>query len=166
MARPKADAETIGKALAEELGYDLVETAFDKEPAGMYLRIYLDKPGGIRLSDCETFHRAVQPKLEHVDYDFLEVSSPGIDRPIKTEADVRKAIGAQVEVRLFKPMEGSKEYMGTLLGYEDKAFVVMTAAGEKRFAVKETALVKRTIDLSVLEEEGTILQEEDNGPET
>lgn len=165
MARPKTDAETICKVLAEELGYELVETAFDKEPAGMYLRIYLDKPGGISLSDCETFHRAVQPNLEHVDYDFLEVSSPGIDRPIKSERDVLKAAGAQVEVRLFKPLEGSKEYLGTLLGYEDKAFVVMTAAGERRFPAKETALVKRAIDLSVLED-GTILQEEDNGPET
>jgi ribosome maturation factor RimP len=166
MARPKLDAEMISLALAQELGYELVETAFDKESAGMYLRIYLDKPGGMSLSDCETFHRAVQPKLDHVDYDFLEVSSPGIDRPIRTEGDVRKALGAQVEIRLFKPFEGSREHAGTLLGYEDKAFIVMTAAGEKRFSAKETALVKRVVDISVLEEEGTILQEEDNGPET
>ena len=157
--------EEISRALAQELGYELLETAFDKESAGMYLRIYLDKEGGISLSDCETFHRAVQPKLEQVDYDFLEVSSPGIDRPIKTEADVRKALDAQVEIRLFKPFEGIREHTGTLVGYEDKAFVVMTAAGEKRFPAKETALVKPVIDLSVLEIDSTILQEEENGPE-
>ena len=64
--------------LADELGFELVDVALDKEDTGKYLRIYIDKEAGIDLNDCEKFHRAIQPQLESYDYDFLEVSSPGI----------------------------------------------------------------------------------------
>ena len=65
--------------LAAEMGYELVDAELVKEGPGRYLRIYLDKAGGITLDDCERFHRAVQPRVEQVDYDFLEVCSPGLD---------------------------------------------------------------------------------------
>ena len=66
--------------LADEQGLELVDVSLDKEPTGKYLRIYIDKPEGISLDDCERYHRAIQPQLESYDYDFLEVSSPGVDR--------------------------------------------------------------------------------------
>ena len=94
--------------LADQLEFELVDVSLDKEGAGKYLRIYIDKPEGISLDDCEKYHRAIQPQLEDYDYDFLEVSSPGVDRPLKKDRDFERAIGTEVEVHLFKAMDGTK----------------------------------------------------------
>lgn len=158
--RPIERAEAISRQLADRMGLEHLETAFDKEPAGLYLRIHLDKPGGVTLSDCEAYHRAVQPLLETIEYDFLEVCSAGIDRPIKTDRDAEKAMGCEVEVRLFKPLDGRKELTGQLTGKDDEAFYVRQATGEIRLARKDIALMRRTVDLSVLEETGPQQEEE------
>ena len=152
--RPIEWAETISQKTAETMGFEHLETVFDKEPAGLYLRIYLDKPGGITLTDCETFHRAVQPLFEQVEYDFLEVCSAGIDRPIKNSRDAQKALGTEVEVKLFKPLDGKKEFIGTFVKLDEEAYYLQTDAGEMRFARKDVAVARRTVDLSVLEETG------------
>ncbi len=159
--RPVQLAEKISLQTAQELGYELVETSFDKEATGMYLRVYVDKPGGITLLDCETFHRAIQPRLEAVEYDFLEVSSPGIDRPIKNEKEVLKALGARVEVRLYRPLEGRKEFSGVLLGLGKEGFRIMAENGEMIFPEKDVALVRREVDMSVLDQPGTNEREEE-----
>lgn len=139
----------ISRKLSQELGYELVEVALDKEPAGKYLRIYLDKPEGITLTDCETFHRRVQPLIEHLDYDFLEVCSPGLDRPIKTPEDFKRNEGEEVEVRLFKPVDGTKIFQGTLAGLTDGLILLDTAQGQGRreFSQKSVAVVKRLVSL-------------------
>lgn len=160
-ARPIDQAEAISSRTAEAMGFEHLETAFEKEPAGVYLRIYLDREGGISLSDCEAFHRAVQPMLEHIDYDFLEVCSAGVDRPIKTERDAQKAMGHEVEIKLFKPHLGSKTFVGTFLKLEDDMYHIKTADGEKSFHRKDIALACRTVDLSVLDEP-VQTHEEDN----
>ena len=79
--------EPACKALAEQQNVELVDVELAREGSSRYLRIYIDKPDGITLSDCETYHRAVMPLVERVDYDFLEVCSPGIDRPLKKQKD-------------------------------------------------------------------------------
>ena len=142
----------ISKKLAEELGYELVEVTLDKEPAGKYLRIYLDKPEGITLTDCETFHRRVQPLIEHLDYDFLEVCSPGLDRPIKTPEDFRRSEGEEVEVRLFKPLDGQKSFQGTLIGLAEGQVLLDTAQGRREFPQKSVAVVKRLVSLEGIDE--------------
>ncbi len=142
----------ISKKLAEELGYELVEVALDKEPAGKYLRIYLDKPEGIALTDCETFHRRVQPLVEHLDYDFLEVCSPGLDRPIKTPEDFKRSEGEEVEVRLFKPLNGAKIFQGTLIGLQEGQVLLDTAQGRIEFPQKSVAVVKRLVSLEGIED--------------
>ena len=142
----------ISKKLAEELGYELVEVALDKEPAGKYLRIYLDKPEGIALTDCETFHRRVQPLVEHLDYDFLEVCSPGLDRPIKTPEDFKRSEGEEVEVRLFRPVDGAKIFRGTLSGLQDGQVLLDTAQGRIEFPQKSVAVVKRLVSLEGIED--------------
>ena len=147
-----AAALPISKKLAEELGYELVEVALDKEPAGKYLRIYLDKPEGITLTDCEAFHRRVQPLIEHLDYDFLEVCSPGLDRPIKTPEDFRRSGGEEVEVRLFKPLDGQKSFQGTLIGLAEGQVLLETAQGRREFPQKSVAGVKRLISLEGIED--------------
>jgi len=150
--KPSQLAREISEQTALEMGVEHLETAFEKKAAGMYLRITLDKPGGITLNDCEAFHRAVQPRLENIDYDYLEVCSAGIDRPIRTPEDARKAKGKEVEIRLYKPLDGRKEYLGILEELNGEAYVISTAQGMVSLPVGNVALARRTVDLSVLEE--------------
>ena len=123
---PKAELTTFVtpkcQALAQRMGLELVDVCLDKESAGKYLRIYLDKPQGLSLDDCESYHRAIQPQLEQYDYDFLEVSSPGVDRPLKTPRDYERHLGDEVEVKLFKAVNGQKVYTGILAGLDTAWF--------------------------------------------
>ena len=137
--------------LADELGYELVDVALDKEDSGKYLRIYIDKPEGIDLNDCEKYHRAIQPQLESYDYDFLEVSSPGVDRPLKKDRDFERAIGTEVEVHLFKAMDGTKLLTGYLQDFSKEEIVLDTPAGEVRLQRKACALVKPVVDMEGVE---------------
>ncbi|MDO5435404.1 MAG: ribosome maturation factor RimP [Clostridia bacterium] len=140
------------RRLAEKLGFELVDVCLDKEGAGKFLRIYIDKPEGISLDDCEAFHREILPQVENCDYDYLEVSSPGIDRPLKKERDFLRNLGEQVEVHLFKPMDGVKKLEGTLAGYEDETILLETDGNVIRLPRKEAALVKLLIDMSGIED--------------
>ena len=85
--------------------YELVDVCLDKENTGKFLRIYVDRPEGMSLDDCERYHRAIMPLVESYDFDFLEVSSPGIDRPLKKDQDFERALGEEVEVHLFKAVD-------------------------------------------------------------
>ena len=100
--------EPACQKLAQQFGFELVDVELAREGASRYLRIYIDKPDGITLSDCETYHRAVAPLVERVDYDFLEVCSPGLDRPLKKQKDFDKHAGETVEIHLFRPVERRK----------------------------------------------------------
>lgn len=144
--------EPLCRQLAEQMAYELVDVCLDKETTGKYLRIYIDKPDGITLDDCEVYHRAIQPKLENYDYDFLEVSSPGIDRPLKKDRDFERAVGEEIEIHLFKAMDGRKTLQGHLIGLVDGEIVIETPEGEKRIARKAAALVKPIVDMEGVEE--------------
>ncbi len=152
---PKAELTVVVEpkcqALADRLGFELVDVSLDKESSGKYLRIYIDKEAGITLDDCETYHRAIQPQLESYDYDFLEISSPGIDRPLKKDRDFERAAGSEVEVRLFKAVDGRKVIEGILIGLEGDEIVLATAEGETRIARKAAALVKPVVDMEGIE---------------
>ncbi|MDD6050223.1 MAG: ribosome maturation factor RimP [Clostridiales bacterium] len=138
--------------LAEELGYELVDVALDKEDSGKYLRLYIDKPEGITLDDCERYHRAIQPQLESYDYDFLEVSSPGVDRPLKKDRDFERALGLEVELHLFKAIEGQKVFTGELAGYDKDEVVLLIAGEEKRFGRRAASLIKPVVDLDGIQD--------------
>ena len=86
--------------LADEMGYELVDVCLDKENTGKFLRIYVDRPEGMSLDDCERYHRAIMPLVESYDFDFLEVSSPGIDRPLKKDRDFERALGHPTKMEL------------------------------------------------------------------
>ena len=152
---PKAELTVVVEPkcqrLADELGFELVDVCLDKEGAGKYLRIYIDRPEGISLDDCERYHRAIQPQLESYDYDFLEVSSPGVDRPLKKDRDFERALGSEVEIKLFKAMDGQKVITGVLAGLENGEIVLDTPAGEKRIPRKQAALVKPVVDMEGVE---------------
>lgn len=137
--------EPACRKLAEQFSYELVDVELVREGASRYLRIYIDKPDGITLSDCETYHRAVAPLVERVDYDFLEVCSPGIDRPLKKQKDYDAHVGSLVEVHLYRPVDKQRVFEGELLGLADGVVSIATAAGEKSFTLKEISLCKPVI---------------------
>lgn len=152
---PKAEltvmVEPRCQRLADKMGFELVDVCLDREPAGKYLRLYIDKPEGITLDDCEAYHRAIQPQLEDYDYDFLEVSSPGIDRPLKKDRDFERAIGSEVEVRLFRAMDGVKQLSGVLADF-DRSDIVLDVAGERKtIARKAIALCRMVVDMEGVE---------------
>lgn len=143
----------ICEKMAQKLGYELCDAAIEKEPTGRYLRIYIDTEGGITLDDCEKYHRAVQPALENFDYDFLEVCSPGIDRPLKTKRDIEKSMGLLVEARLYKPVDGKKSVQGLLKAMDEESVVLSVGEETLEFPRKAVAQVRLVPDLSALDEE-------------
>lgn len=138
---------------AQKLGYELCDAAMEKEPTGRYLRIYIDVEGGVTLDDCEKFHRAVQPGLEDFDYDFLEVCSPGIDRPLKTKRDIEKSLGLQVEARLYKPIDGRKSVQGLLKEMNEERVVLEEGGQDVELPRSAVSQVRLVPDLSALDEE-------------
>ena len=144
---PLGRAQGIAAEVAAQQGLILVDVELVKESTGRFLRFYLDKPGGVTIDDCEAFHRRIQPMMEFVDYDYMEVSSPGADRPLKKPEDFERAAGASVEVRLYKPEDGQKVFRGELVGLLDGKVVIADASGERRgIDLKAVALVKPIIE--------------------
>ena len=141
----------LGVKQAALMGYELLEAAFEKENTGMYLRFYLDKEGGVTLDDCEAYHRALQPQLEQYDYDFMEVCSPGVDRPIRNQRDADRCLGLEIEVRLYKPQDGQKAFCGTFTGYENGDITVKCGESERTFLKKDIAVARCTINMDEVE---------------
>ena len=145
------------EALAKEFGCEFVDAEIVKEGASRYFRIYIDKPGGITLNDCESYHRRVMPLVEHVDYDFLEVCSPGLDRPLRKEKDFLSHIGDQVEVHLYRPRDGKKVFEGELTGYADSAFSIAEGNVTETFELKEVSLCKPVVIITEDDLDGNIV---------
>ena len=119
---------------ADEMGYYLWDIEFVKEGADKYLRITLDNEEGITIEDCEKFHRAIDPILDEADpiseaY-ILEVSSPGIERELKTAAHIEACEGWDVEVKLYAPVNGTKTFRGVLLESGENQEVRIDAGGQ------------------------------------
>lgn len=147
-------AQEIAQSIADTQGFELVEVTLQKEADGMALCIYIDRETGITLDDCERFHKAVQPLLSDIEYDYLEVSSPGADRPVKTMRDFEKHRGDQVEIRLFAKLDGVKQFTGALLDMDEETVSVTLADGQQMaFQRKAVALIKPVIQLTEDEEE-------------
>ena len=145
--KDKVNIVQIGRDLAQQMGYELVDAGVEKESAGQYLRYYLDSAQGISLNDCEAFHKRIQLLVEEVDYDFLEVSSPGIDRPIKTPGYALKAVGCPVEVKLYRPVAGQKVFTGIFKGLDDEGYHLEAGGEDLVFSAKDVAVARRTIDV-------------------
>ena len=150
MRDPKTIEETVAKAL-EQQNVELVDLVIQNQGRKKLLQFFVDKEGGVTLDDCEKFHRAVQPDLEAFDYDFLEVCSPGIDRPIKTRRDVEKSIGLTVEAKMYKPVDGRKTAQGALVRMDEKEVVLAIDGEETAFPRAAVAQVRLVPDLSALD---------------
>lgn len=114
--------EELLKDYINELNLELVDIEFVKEGRQWYLRIYIDKQGGVDIEDCEKVSRYIYPILDEKDFItqeyVLEVSSPGLTRPLKKDKDFKRHIGDYVEIKLFKSYEGYKDFVGLLTNYD------------------------------------------------
>lgn len=132
------------------LGYELYEVEFQKEYDNWVLTLFIDRPEGVDLDDCERVSNAVDPILDEADpieqaY-YLSVSSIGIDRPLKKDKDFQRNIGKKLDIRLYAPMDGKKEFTGELVSFGEESFIVKTDKGEKEIARKACALIRPHID--------------------
>ncbi len=133
--------------LAAEMGLELVDVELVKENAGRFLRFFIDKPEGVDLDARERFHRLGLPLMDEVDYDYMEVCSPGADRPLKKPADFERAQGQTVEVRLYRALNGLKSFTGELVGLVDGNVVIRANGGEMSFPQKTVAQVAPVIEV-------------------
>lgn len=118
----------------DEHGYELYDIEYVKEGGSRFLRIFVDKPGGIDVEECSRISEFVSAKLDELDpipeaY-FLEVSSPGVERPLKTRDHVEKAVGKHVYVKTYEPVDGAKEFEGTLERFEGDVLTI--AVGRRK----------------------------------
>lgn len=123
--------------VAQEQGVEIWDVEYVKEAGQWFLRVYIDKDGGIGINDCEAFSRVLDPILDEADpiegsYVF-EVSSAGAERELKRPSDFEKFIGSDVEVKLYKAVDGRKAFTGKLAGYADGAVTVSVGAEEHTF---------------------------------
>ena len=113
------------------------------------LTVDIDKDGGVDLDACEAFHNAIDAPLDEFNpYDgayTLNVSSPGLDRPLKTERDFTRALGEDVEIKLFAPMRGKKYFEGTLTGYDGNTVTVKIGEKEEKFQITKIAKINKAI---------------------
>ena len=144
---PVREAREIAQGLASEMDVELVDVELVKEPTGRFLRFYIEKPDGVALDDLEAFHRRIMPLVERVEYDYMEVSSPGADRPLKSGRDFERAAGITVELKTYKAVNGQKQFTGTLVGLEGDEVVIEPVPGEQlRFPLRDVAVVRPLIE--------------------
>ena len=136
----------LARPIVEEEGCSLWDVEYVREAGTRYLRVYIDKQGGVDIDDCERISRRLDPILDEADpipesYVF-EVGSAGADRELKRPSDFAQFMGTDVEVKLYKPLEGSKVFVGKLLGYEDGAVTIERGGKELSFAPVQIAQVR------------------------
>ena len=125
----------------EELGYRIWDVTYQKIGADYHLEITIDSDNGINIDDCEKVHRAIDPILDEYDFIegfyYLEVSSPGIEREIRTEEHIRLSLGETVEVKLFSLKDGKKSFVATLHSYDDGVVTFMLDGEEIKLSESE-----------------------------
>ena len=140
----KSIKETVREAIeptVTELGYRIWDVTYSKVGADYHLEITIDSDDGIGIEDCERVHRAIDPSLDEVDpietFYYLDVSSPGLERELRTEEHIALSIGSAVEAKLFAAKDGAKSVSGNLAGFEDGAVIITNDAGEVRLERSE-----------------------------
>ena len=140
----------LAAPIIEEQGCSLWDVEYVREAGQWYLRLYLDKDGGVDILDCEAISRTVSDLLDEADpiessYVF-EVGSAGLERQLKRPADFQQFMGSPVLVKTYQPKDGRKEFAGTLAGYEDGAVLLDMGGETLRFEKNETALVRLRVE--------------------
>ena len=145
----KSIRETVREAIeptVSELGYRIWDIVYSKIGADYHLEITIDNDEGINIDDCERVHRAIDPILDECDpiegFYYLEVSSPGIERELRTDEHIALSIGEKVEVRLFAAQDGRKSFTARLTGFSDGALTFLE--NDVELTVKRSDISKLT----------------------
>lgn len=143
--------EELVLPIVTENHFELVDVEYVKEGGTWYLRAYIDKPGGITVDDCEIVNRALSDLLDEKDFIeesyILEVSSPGLGRPLKKERDFERSLGEEVEIRTYRMIEKQKEFRGILKSYDKNTVTIVTEEEEEQVFERENiALIRLAFD--------------------
>jgi ribosome maturation factor RimP len=147
----KKPVKDIARELVEQglqgTDYELVDVQFKSERGKWMLTVFVDKPGGITLADCELVNQMIDPILDSREelagrHDYLVVSSPGLDRPIKTDGDFRRNIGKLLDVKLHTPLNGKREFTGTLKAFDEGNAYFEVAGAGAQLEVKRESIAK------------------------
>lgn len=132
MANIEEKTENLISNTIKELGYELYDVEYVKEGKDYFLRVYIDSNNGIDLNDCEKVSESITELLDKEDYIkeqyFLEVSSPGIERTLRKDKHLNANIGNEIQIKLFKPMEGQKQYKGILKAFDNHSITILDNA--------------------------------------
>lgn len=146
----ESKAEALVLPILEDNQFELVDVEYVKEGSNWYLRYYIDKEGGINILDCELVSRALSELLDKDDFlpeaYTLEVSSPGLGRPLKKEKDFKRSLGKEVELRTYKAVNHEKEFYGELKAYDEMTITIENETGEMTFEKKDVALIRLAFD--------------------
>lgn len=130
--------------------FELVDVEYVKEAGNWYLRVYVDKEGGITVDDCEVVSRALSDLLDTNDFIedsyILEVSSPGLGRPLKKEKDFVRSIGKEVDIHLYKSIDKQKEFTGVLKSYSKEEIIIQIEESDVSFDRANVALIRLSFD--------------------
>lgn len=143
--------EELLQPIVEEHNFEVVDVEYVREGGNYFLRAYIDKEGGITIDDCEVVSRALSDKLDEKDFIpdayILEVSSPGLGRPLKKDKDFKRSLGEEVEIKLYKPIEKQREFTGILKDFDDEK-ITISLDEEKtiEFVRKDIALIRLAFD--------------------
>lgn len=152
MSRITDSVTELARPVVEQAGCTLWDVEYVREAGTWYLRVFIDKEGGVSIDDCEAISRALDPILDEADpipdsYVF-EVGSAGAERELKRPGDFQQFTGSEVELRLYQPLEGSKSFVGTLKSYDEDGTVTITV-GKKdmSFTRAQTAQVRLHVSI-------------------
>ena len=137
--------------IMEENNFELVDVEYVKEAGMWYLRAYIDKEGGFTVDDCEMVSRKLSDWLDEKDFIddsyILEVSSPGLGRPLKKEKDFKRSMGEQVDIKLYRAIDRQKDFTGALAAYDEKTVTIQYEDGSTTtFDRKDIALIRLAFD--------------------
>ena len=140
----------IAEPALKELGFELVDVDFAKDGQAWNLNVYIDKPGGVDLDDCEAASRLLDPLFDADPriagrHDYLSVSSPGLDRPLKTDRNFARALNTEIEVRLFAPVDKQKRFTGVLEAFDGEKIQLASGKQSRQIERKNIALARYVV---------------------
>lgn len=152
MSRITDSVTELARPVVEQAGCTLWDVEYVREAGTWYLRVFIDKEGGVSIDDCEAISRALDPILDEADpvpdsYVF-EVGSVGAERELKRPGDFQQFTGSEVELRLYQPLEGSKSFVGTLKSYDEDGTVTITV-GKKDMSFTRAQIAQVRLHVSI-----------------
>ena len=150
MAKVTELTAALAAPIAAEQGCTIWDVEYVKEAGTWFLRVYIDKPEGVNIQDCENVSRALSDALDREDFIeeayILEVSSPGLGRTLKKDKHLEKSIGQEVEIKLYKAVDKQKEFSGILKSFDADVITLEMETGEKTFSRSDIGLIRLALD--------------------